>query len=122
STDASWELLHAHAVADPRLRLVRLSRNFGPQVALTAGLDSARGQAIVTIDGDLQHPPELIPALVAKWREGYDVVHAVRTERGRESRRKRLTAHLFSILMRRLASVELPEHASDYKLFSRRAA
>ena len=78
STDGSWNEMLLLAATTPRLRLVRLSRNFGHQAALSAGLDAARGEAIVSIDADLQDPPELIPDLVAKWRDGYHVVYAVR--------------------------------------------
>jgi polyisoprenyl-phosphate glycosyltransferase len=122
STDGTWERLLSHSVEDGRLRLIRLSRNFGHQIALTAGLDAARGQAIVTMDGDLQHPPEFIGTLLAKWREGYDVVHAVRATQAGGSGFKRLTARFFYRLFRRLASVDLPAQAGDFRLFSRRAA
>ena len=122
STDETWERLLALAATDPRLRLVRLSRNFGHQVALTAGMDAARGDAIVTLDGDLQDPPELIPTLVARWREGYDVVYAVRTEREGESFFKRGTAAGFYWLLRKVAHVEIPAQAGDFRLLSRRAS
>lgn len=122
STDGSWVALRAQAAADPHLRLIRFSRNFGHQIALTAGLDAARGDAVVTMDGDLQHPPEFIPSLVAKWREGFDVVHAVRTGPGPPSLFKRLTARTFYRLFRRLTSLDLPPQAGDFRLFSRRAA
>src|SRR5579885_2875965 len=89
STDGSWERLLSAAAGDGRLRLVRLSRNFGHQVAITAGLDAARGDAVVIMDGDLQDPPEVLPSLVAKWREGYDVVYAVREERDTDTVFKR---------------------------------
>src|SRR5262245_19979597 len=81
STDGTWEALVELARADRRLRLIRLSRNFGHQLALSAGLEAARGDAIVSLDADLQDPPELIPELVERWREGYDVVYAVREHR-----------------------------------------
>jgi len=122
STDETWGRLLALAATDPRLRLVRLSRNFGHQVALTAGMDAARGDAIVTLDGDLQDPPELIPTLVARWREGYDVVYAVRTEREGESFFKRGTAAGFYWLLRKVAHVEIPAQAGDFRLLSRRAS
>src|SRR5438874_12551127 len=121
STDETWERLVALAEADPRLRLVRLSRNFGHQVALTAGMDAARGDAIVTMDGDLQDPPEVIPTLVARWREGYDVVYAVRTEREGESLFKRGTAAGFYWLLKKVAPIEIPAQAGDFRLLSRRA-
>ena len=122
SADESWQRLLVHAAADERLRLLRLTRNFGHQVAITAGLDAARGDAIVTIDGDLQDPPEVIPALVAKWREGYDVVYGVRTEREGETLFKRATAASFYWLLKRVAPIEIPAQAGDFRLLSRRAA
>jgi glycosyltransferase involved in cell wall biosynthesis len=121
SRDGSWELLLSQAAGDGRLRLLRLSRNFGHQVAISAGLDAARGDAVVTIDGDLQDPPEVIPALVAKWNEGYDVVYAVRTEREGETFFKRRTADLFYWLIGRVSPVEIPPQAGDFRLLSRRA-
>ena len=122
STDVSWERLLSGAADDRRLRLVRLSRNFGHQVAITAGLDAARGDAIVIMDGDLQDPPEVIPLLVARWREGYDVVYAVRDEREGETVFKRGTAAAFYWLLQRLSPVEIPAQAGDFRLLSRRAA
>src|SRR5690242_8670065 len=122
SSDGSWERLVELAASDPRLRLLRLSRNFGHQVALTAGLDAARGEAIVTMDGDLQDPPEVIPALVARWQEGYDVVYAVRTEREGEGLFKRGTAAGFYWVLRKVAPIEIPAQAGDFRLLSRRAA
>src|SRR4051812_42974707 len=94
STDLSWPELVRLADGDPHIRLVRLSRNFGHQAALSAGLDAARGDAVVLIDSDLQDPPEVIPELAARWREGYDVVYAVRRSRPNETRFKLFTAQL----------------------------
>ncbi len=121
SNDGTWERLRALAVGDPHLRLVKLSRNFGHQIALTAGLDAARGEAIVCIDGDLQDPPEVIPELVAKWREGYDVVYAVRERRAGETRFKLATASLFYKGINHMSSIEIPKNAGDFRLLSRRA-
>ncbi len=121
STDGSWEAMRELARSDPHLRLVRLSRNFGHQVALSAGLDTARGDAVVSIDSDLQDPPELIPRLVERWREGYDVVYAVRSRRRGETRFKLATASLFYKTINRLSSVPIPEQAGDFRLLSRRA-
>jgi polyisoprenyl-phosphate glycosyltransferase len=121
SSDGTWEALQARAATDPHLRLIRLSRNFGHQIALTAGLDAARGDAVVSMDGDLQDPPELIPELVARWREGFDVVYAVRTARAGETRFKLATASLFYWLVNRMSSVRIPEQAGDFRLLSRRA-
>ncbi len=122
STDSSWEVMCALAQEDRHLRLLRLSRNFGHQIAITAGLDAARGDAVVLMDADLQDPPELVPELVARWREGYDVVYAVRTEREGETRFKLWTASLFYKVIRRLARVDIPANAGDFRLLSRRAA
>jgi polyisoprenyl-phosphate glycosyltransferase len=121
SNDGSWERLRSHAVSNPRIRLARLSRNFGHQVAISAGLDLAMGNAVVTMDGDLQDPPEVIPRLLAKWREGYDVVYAVRTVRGGETWFKRVTASLFYRTLRAFAQVAIPAEAGDFRLLSRRA-
>ena len=122
STDGSWEILTAIAGNDPRVGLLRFSRNFGHQVAITAGLDAARGDAVVMLDADLQDPPELIPTLVQKWQEGFDVVYGVRTERQGESHFKRVTAAAFYKLLRRLSQIDIPEQAGDFRLYSRRAA
>jgi len=122
STDGTWSRLVELAAVDPHLRLVRLSRNFGHQIALTAGLEVARGDAVVTMDGDLQDPPEVIPDLVARWQEGYDVVYGVREEREGETRYKLWTARLFYGLIGRLSPVEIPAEAGDFRLLSRRAA
>lgn len=122
STDGSWERMKAIQADDRRVRLLRLSRNFGHQIAISAGLDAAHGDAVVTLDADLQDPPELIPALVRKWREGYDVVYGVRSGREGETFFKRATATAFYKLFRRLTQVDIPEQAGDFRLYSRRAA
>jgi dolichol-phosphate mannosyltransferase len=121
STDGSWERMLALAPGDAHLRLVRLSRNFGHQAALTAGLEAARGDAVVLIDSDLQDPPELIPSLVAKWREGFDVVYGLRTKREGETLFKRTTASVFYRLLRGMTRIEIPADAGDFRLLSRRA-
>jgi dolichol-phosphate mannosyltransferase len=121
SLDRSWEHMLALAPGDPHLRLVRLSRNFGHQAALTAGLEAARGDAVVLIDADLQDPPELIPLLVAKWREGFDVVYGLRTRREGETLFKRSTASVFYRLLRGMTRIEIPADAGDFRLLSRRA-
>jgi polyisoprenyl-phosphate glycosyltransferase len=121
STDGTPELLRSLAGADPRVCVVRLSRNFGYQAAVTAGLDHARGDVIVTIDADLQDPPELIPQLVAAWREGADVVYAYREERSGETWLKLRTARWFARVFARLARVDLPHNIGDYRLMDRRA-
>ena len=121
STDGTWEALRDLAHADPHLRLLRLSRNFGHQIALSAGLEHARGDAIVSIDGDLQDPPEVIPALIERWREGADVVFALRRHREGETWFKLTTAAVFYKLINRVSSVDIPEQAGDFRLLSRRA-
>lgn len=122
STDGSWERSLELATHDPHLRLLRLSRNFGHQAALSAGLDAARGDAIVLMDADLQDPPELIPQLVARWREGFDVVYAVRSDREGEPRLRLASISLFYRLLHQITPTEIPQNAGDFRLLSRRAA
>jgi len=121
STDLSHEILNELVGRDPGVRVIRLSRNFGHQIAITAGLDSASGQAVVIMDADLQDPPEVIPNLVARWREGFDIVSAVREERLGETWFKRVTASLFYGLFQRLADVEFTPNAGDFRLVDRKA-
>jgi polyisoprenyl-phosphate glycosyltransferase len=122
STDRTPEILDRIASRDPRVRVVHLSRPFGHQLALTAGLDHARGDAVVLIDGDLQDPPEIIPELVARWREGADVVVAKRRERAGETRFKLGSARAFYAIMGRLAQVPLEPNAGDFRLLDRQVA
>ncbi|MBV9195171.1 MAG: glycosyltransferase family 2 protein, partial [Solirubrobacterales bacterium] len=121
STDGSQIMLDRLAAEDPRVRVVFLSRNFGHQTALTAGLDHARGDAVVMIDADLQDPPELIPEMVDYWRRGCDVVYAVRRERAGESAFKLKTAKWFYSLFGALAQVQLQHNSGDFRLLDRRA-
>lgn len=121
SRDRSWELIRALAAQDPRVRGLRFSRNFGHQMAFAAGLDHARGQAVVIMDADLQDPPELIPELVAKHREGYEVVYAVRVARHGETAFKKLTAKLFYRLLARITAVQIPLDTGDFRLMGPRA-
>ncbi len=121
SRDGSLELLRKLSAEDPTLKVVSLSRNFGHQTAITCGLDLARGAAVVVMDADLQDPPELIPELIEKWREGFDVVYAVRERRQGETPFKRATAALFYRLIRWLARIEIPADTGDFRLLSRRA-
>ena len=121
STDATPDILDELAAADRRIRVVTLSRNFGHQTALTAGLEHAAGDAVVMIDADLQDPPELIPELVDWWRKGSDVVVAVREEREGETRFKLMTASWFYRLLGRVAQIEVEQNAGDFRLLSRRA-
>jgi glycosyltransferase involved in cell wall biosynthesis len=121
SSDGTAKIVDDLAASDPRVRVVRLSRNFGHQTAITAGLDHASGDAVVMIDADLQDPPEVINDLLAKWREGVDVVYAVRRRREGETRFKLATASVFYRLMSRVSSIELAPDAGDFRLMSRQA-
>ena len=119
STDGSTEAIQALARADGHIRPILFARNFGHQIAVTAGLDYARGQAVVIIDADLQDPPELIPDLVAKWRQGFEVVYAVRAEREGETWFKRLTAAIFYRVIFRITDVKIPLDVGDFRLLDR---
>ncbi|MGH2953240.1 MAG: glycosyltransferase family 2 protein [Solirubrobacterales bacterium] len=121
SRDATPRILAELAAGDPRIKVVSLSRNFGHQAALTAGLDNARGDAVVMLDSDLQDPPELIPTMLDHWRRGSDVVFAVRTVRTGETRLKLATASWFYRLFSRLAQIELTRNSGDFRLLDRRA-
>jgi len=121
SRDRTMEIMRLLRAQDERVSLVDLSRNFGKEVALTAGLDHAIGDAVVVIDADLQDPPELIPELIAQWRAGFDVVFARRTARDGESLFKRATASAFYRLIQRVSRVEIPADTGDFRLLSRRA-
>lgn len=120
STDGSTDLLRGLARKDKRVRPVIFARNFGHQVAVTAGLDYSRGEAVVIIDADLQDPPELILDMAKKWREGYEVVYAVRTEREGESWFKLWTASVFYRLIYRITDVEIPLDTGDFRLLDRK--
>lgn len=120
STDDTYARLQAHRETEPRVRLLRLSRNFGKENALSAGLDFAAGAAVIPMDADLQDPPELVPDMVAKWREGYDVVLARRSSRDGEGWVKQATARGFYRLIGRLSQVEIPENVGDFRLMDRR--
>lgn len=119
SRDGTWDAIAAAAAADPRVRGIRLSRNFGHQLALTAGLTVARGDGVVTMDSDLQHPPEVIPRLL-EARAGNDVVYAVRTDLDAAGFWKRFSARVFYAILNRLSSLELPDGAADFRWMSRR--
>lgn len=120
STDTTLALLNQLRQQDPRAAIVSLSRNFGKEAATTAGLDHARGDAVVVIDADLQDPPEVIPELVAKWREGYEMVYAQRSHRDGESAFKKLTSAIFYRLAENVGNVQLPRDTGDFRLMSRR--
>jgi glycosyltransferase involved in cell wall biosynthesis len=120
STDSTLAMLMIAHLSNPHIKIVNLSRNFGKEAALTAGLNYAIGDIVIPIDADLQHPPELIPRMVAEWRKGYDMVVAVRADRAGDSAAKRVAAALFYRVMRRLSDVPLPAHAGDFRLIDRR--
>jgi polyisoprenyl-phosphate glycosyltransferase len=121
SRDGTYGLAVELHGRDPRFRVLRLSRTFGHQIALSAGLDLARGQAVITMDGDLQHPPEVVAELVRRWEEGNEIVYAVMEERQGESRFKDWTARAFYRLLGRLAEIDVPTAAGDFRLVDRRA-
>jgi glycosyltransferase involved in cell wall biosynthesis len=121
SSDRTYELMTAATSGDPRFRLIRLSRNFGHQIALTAGVDLAAGDAVIVLDADLQDPPEVVLELAQRWREGYDVVYAVREERKGETAFKRKTAAWFYRGFNRLSEVQVPVDVGDFRLVDRRA-
>jgi dolichol-phosphate mannosyltransferase len=121
SSDKSHDRMLELAVADRRFKVLRLTRNFGHQFAITAGTDLAAGDAVIVMDADLQHPPELIPELVARWQEGFEVVYGVMERREGESWLKDRTASLFYGLLRRMAPVDMPAAAGDFRLIDRKA-
>jgi polyisoprenyl-phosphate glycosyltransferase len=121
SSDRTYELMAAARDADPRLKILRLSRNFGHQLAVTAGLDVAAGDAVIVMDADLQDPPEVVLEMAARWREGYDVVYAIREERHGETRFKRATAAAFYRIFSGMSEVEVPLDVGDFRLVDRRA-
>ena len=121
SKDDTYAIMCALRDADPRVATLRLSRNFGKELALTAGLDAADADAVIVIDADLQDPPELIPAFVQTWREGYDVVYGTRSTRAGETRLKKFTSAAFYRIMQRLSATPLPRDTGDFRLMSRRA-
>jgi dolichol-phosphate mannosyltransferase len=120
SRDGSTEIIREMAATDERVRPVIFARNFGHQIAVTAGLDFARGDAVTIIDSDLQDPPELILEMIAKWREGYEVVYAVRAEREGESWFKLWTASLFYRMIYRITDVKIPLDTGDFRLMDRK--
>lgn len=121
SRDCSPIVLEAKAKDDPRYRFIGLSRNFGHQIAITAGMDAATGDAVIVMDADLQDPPEVVLDLVAKWKEGFQIVYAQRISREGESAFKRWTADAFYRLLSRVANVDIPRNVGDFRLVDRRA-
>lgn len=121
SRDGTWDRIKALAAADQRVRGVRFARNFGHQMAFTAGLDHAHGRAVVIMDADLQDPPEVIPELLARWREGYHVVYAQRAKRAGETAFKLVTAAGFYRLLRAVTNIDIPIDTGDFRLMDRKA-
>ena len=120
SQDGSTEVIRKLATSDARVRPVIFARNFGHQIAVTAGLDYSRGDAVIIIDADLQDPPEVIGKLIEKWREGYQVVYAVRTEREGETRFKTATASAFYRIIDRITDIRIPLDTGDFRLMDRK--
>ena len=121
STDATLEIINDLRSYDKRVTLIDLSRNFGKEIALSAGLHKAAGDAVVIIDADLQDPPGLIPELIDEWQNGYDVVYAKRTLRNGESFLKKTTAHFFHRIIQHVGNFSIPEDTGDFRILSRRA-
>jgi len=120
SMDGSFLAMQELHRSDPRVRVINFSRNFGHQIAISAGLDYARGEAVIIIDADLQDPPEVIPELIARWKDGAEVVYAQRSKRRGETRFKLLTAAAFYQLITRMTSVNIPSDTGDFRLLDRR--
>jgi polyisoprenyl-phosphate glycosyltransferase len=121
STDDSYPKLVALAEGDTNVKVIKLARNFGHQVAITAGIDFADGGVVIVIDADLQDPPEVIKAFLSKWEEGYDVVYGIRERRRGESAMKLLTAKLFYRILKAVTRIDIPVDTGDFRLMSRRA-
>jgi dolichol-phosphate mannosyltransferase len=120
SRDISGMMAAARAQDNPHYRYIGLSRNFGHQIAITAGMERAQGDAIIVMDADLQDPPEVVLELIAKWREGFDIVYAKRKAREGESFLKLATAHAFYRVLRKLSNVDIPENVGDFRLIDRK--
>ncbi|WP_294123979.1 glycosyltransferase family 2 protein [Sphingomonas sp.] len=120
SSDTTLEVIRKANAADPRIRGISLSRNFGKEAALTAGLDASRGLAVVPLDVDLQDPPEALPRMVAQWRNGFEVVYGVRDNRETDSLPKRITADFYYRAHNWLSNDKIPEHAGDFRLLDRK--
>ncbi|ESZ23701.1 glucosyl transferase [Mesorhizobium sp. L2C067A000] len=121
SHDGSVKYLRRVVTAEPRFRLIELSRNFGHQIAITAGMDAAAGDAVIVMDADLQDPPEVVLDLVAKWKEGFEIVYARRVKREGESWFKRLSADLFYRVLEKMTAVNIPRNVGDFRLVGRHA-
>ncbi len=120
SRDRSLEIMRELAARDPRLKVISFSRNFGHQMAITAGIDHAAGDAVVVIDADLQDPPEVIPELIQKWKEGYELIYAVRSERRGETFFKKFTASFFYRLIASMTELKIPSDSGDFRLMDRK--
>lgn len=120
STDNSVKVIENLSRTDPNVKCLQFSRNFGHQIALTAGLDYATGQAVIVMDADLQHPPEFIPELLKKWKEGYDVVYTIRKETQEASLLKNITSSLFYKVFNKLAHIHMPANSADFRLMDRK--
>jgi polyisoprenyl-phosphate glycosyltransferase len=120
STDATLSRAKEICASDSRVKLISFSRNFGHQIAITAGMDKASGDAVVLIDADLQDPPEVILDMIAKWKEGFDVVYGVRTKRDGETRFKKLTASLFYRILKQVTTIDIPVDTGDFRLADRK--
>ena len=121
SRDSTWDLICQAQNEDPHIKAIRLSRNYGHQIAITCGLDQTRGEVVVILDADLQDPPELIPEMLARWRDGYDVVYGKRRSREGESYVKRFLAYSFYRVFERIIGIHVPSDTGDFRLMSRRA-
>jgi len=121
SSDATFEALVHQREFDQRLKIVRLARNFGKETALTCGLHMAKGDAAITMDSDLQHPPEVIPDLIKKWRDGFEMVYATRINRKTDGKLRRMFSRAFYAVFRTIADIKMPEGAGDFCLFDRKA-
>ncbi|WP_017151894.1 glycosyltransferase family 2 protein [Bacillus bingmayongensis] len=122
SIDRTMEILKGISAKDPRAKIVNFARNFGHQIAVTAGIDVAKGDAIVIIDADLQDPPEVIPELIAKWEEGYEVVYAKRKQRNGETWFKLVTAKYFYRFLNYMSDMDIPKDTGDFRLIDRKVA
>lgn len=121
SRDTSAIFLRGLAASEPNVRLIELSRNFGHQIAITAGMDAARGEAVIVMDADLQDPPEVVLDLIAKWKEGYEIVYARRVRREGETLFKRVSASVFYRLLNKMTAVDIPQDVGDFRLIGRKA-
>lgn len=119
SSDASFEIISEICAVDKKVKIIQLSRNFGHQIALTAGIDYACGDAVIMMDADLQHPPELIPELIKKWKEGYDIVYTIREESKDYRWFKKFTSRFFYTLLNKVSKIDIPEGVADFRLLSR---